>query len=154
MRRDQRRWNNRYSGREAGHPTRHGYRVVMLDYEAFQAHRLAVKWVSGLEPSEIDHRDRNGANNRWENLRPATPQQQNRNRRVTRNMSGFRGVHRHGKRWKANIGESGVVRYLGAFDTREEASAVYEAAARELPRTFYYNALARQTFDGNGGDVE
>src|ERR1700726_3642325 len=41
----------------------------------------------------IDHRDGNPANNRWKNLRVATPSQNNANRRRPRNnTSGFKGV--------------------------------------------------------------
>ena len=53
------------------------------------------------------------------------------------NPSGFRGVYRHGARYKAAISAHGVFRHLGVFDTPEEASAVYEAAARELYGEFY-----------------
>ena len=53
------------------------------------------------------------------------------------NPSGFRGVYRHGARYKAVISALGVSRHLGVFDRPEEASAAYEAAARELYGEFY-----------------
>lgn len=98
--------------------------------------------LEGGFPSEaatIDHVDRNPANNRWANLRPATYREQTWNQRVRRknNTSGFRGVIRSGGRWRAGISKDGVTHHLGVFDTLGEAVAAYEAKARELHGEFY-----------------
>lgn len=76
----------------------------------------------------VDHRNGNGLDNRRKNLRPATCQQNSWNARISkRNSSGFKGVNydiRRGK-WMARISD----RFLGRFDTAEEAGAAYRAEA-------------------------
>ena len=81
----------------------------------------------------IDHRDGNSTNNRWSNLRRATPSQNNANRRRPRhNTSGYKGVYFRWGFWRACIKRNGRRIYLGVFATPEEAHAAYVAAARKL----------------------
>lgn len=133
-------WNTRYAGKEAGSswaPT--GlitYRVIRIFDYPFLAHRLAWLYVTGSWPAaQIDHRDMDGENNRWTNLRQATHAQNGANRGPSkRNKTGFKGVSICGKtgRFRATIGIGGQWTELGRFDTVEEASAAYakEAARR------------------------
>lgn len=44
------------------------------------------------------------------------------------NKSGYRGVYRRGKFWVAQIRINKVAKYLGTYDTPEEASVAYEKA--------------------------
>ena len=83
----------------------------------------------------IDHRDGDGTNNRWNNLRRASQSQNNANRRRPRsNTSGFKGVSRCRRtgKWIAVIGKRGRMIYLGKFSTPQAAHAAYVAAARKL----------------------
>jgi hypothetical protein len=83
----------------------------------------------------VDHIDGNRQDNRIENLRRVTHQQNVWNRGMQRNnTSGFRGVSFDKRRqcWEANIRFNKVKQRLGRFDTPEEASAAYEAKAKEL----------------------
>jgi hypothetical protein len=88
--------------------------------------------------TEVDHRDRNPLNDRWENIRPATRTQNLWNRkRPKNNTSGFKGVSSNQGRWLAMIGRAGRNCYLGRFDTREEASAAYLSEASRLHGEFF-----------------
>jgi hypothetical protein len=89
-----------------------------------QLHRVILG-----EPSEIDHKDHNGLNNRRDNLRPCTPSQNIGNSRHRPGISGFRGVYQEQRtgRWVAQIAD----RNLGTFATPREAARAYDAAALE-----------------------
>ena len=86
---------------------------------------------------EIDHINLDPADNRFCNLREATKAQNKRNtRKYCNNTSGTKGVFRmrypNGRfKWRAQIGFNGNIKYLGSFDTIEEAAAVYTIAAKE-----------------------
>jgi hypothetical protein len=84
---------------------------------------LARTIMSAPAGVEVDHKDGNKLNNRRSNLRLATRGQQNQNR-VSWAASGYKGVHRNGKRWKALVHINGERHYLGTFDTPEEANDV------------------------------
>jgi DUF971 family protein len=80
----------------------------------------------------VDHKDGNRRNNRWDNLREATPTQNmvNSKTRVT-NKLGVKGVRLHetGK-YQVRLG-IGNMRYkhIGLYATIEEARAAYKEAA-------------------------
>ena len=90
--------------------------------------------MTGTWPkAEIDHIDRNGLNNRWFNLREASRSQNAGNTKThTDNKTGFKGVCPNHKRFSAMINEGGKTKYLGTFDTPEEAHEAYMQAARDL----------------------
>lgn len=91
-------------------------------------HSLITGW------SLVDHKNRDGLDNRRSNLRPATHGQNMGNQRAARgNTSGFKGVswHKASQRWVAQIGVAGHRRHLGLFDLPETAALAYDAAALE-----------------------
>lgn len=132
-------WNPKNAGKIAGALHGKGYRQVKVGPEIYLAHRVIWKFVTGREPpATLDHKHGDRLNNAWRELRAATFHEQAWNSRGhTDTESGFRGVSRARKRWVAVITTNGVRRYLGIFDTPDEASAVYEAAARRLHGEFY-----------------
>ena len=78
--------------------------------------------------------NRQRADNRIANLRPATRSQNQGNTISWRtNTSGYRGVRRtrYG-RWKATISKNCCLIHLGTFDTPEEAHAAYCAEAKSF----------------------
>lgn len=134
-------WNTRFAGTIAGY--KDNYWHVRLDSIGYWQHRVIWKIVTSKEPpSTVDHKDLNGLNNRWKNLRPASQQEQNRNRTWTksRNASGYRGVDWHQSRWRACIKLNYVQTHLGYFDTAKKASLAYETTARKIHDQFYRQA--------------
>jgi len=135
------RGNNRMKGKRAGTVNSRGYRVIEIDSKAHREHRLAWLYVTGNWPEhELDHRDLNKLNNRFDNLRPATRSQNTSNKPVQKNSkTGVRGVNRreNGK-FRAYVGVHGKRINVGQYDTIEEAQAAYVAAARE-----YHGEFAR-----------
>lgn len=131
-------FNSRCAGKLAGRVDEFGYRIVKLG-RPYRAHRLIWKLVTGEEPPEsIDHVNGDRDNNRFTKLRSATVPEQGWNRKLKRtNTSGYRGVYRSYGNWQAQIGINGETICLGSFKTKEEASAVYEEAARKLQGEFY-----------------
>jgi hypothetical protein len=82
--------------------------------------------------ADIDHINRDRADNRWENLRPATRGENLRNAKTRRHSrTGVKGVAAHGLRFAAYIRLEGKKKHLGVFDTADEAHAAYLASARE-----------------------
>lgn len=82
-----------------------------------------------------DHRDGNGLNNRRNNLRECTAQQNNHNRgKRCISSSKFKGVswHKRIQRWQASIRKDEKLIHLGYFGKEEEAAAAYRTAALEL----------------------
>lgn len=134
------RWNE-LAGKVAGNKTAtaNGYIYINLSGKGgklYLAHRLAWLYMTGEWPTaEIDHINGARADNRWANLREATRQQQNGNLKLDkRSTTGIRGVHRVAKTGKyiAHISPSGRYKYLGIFETLEEAAQARKEAADAL----------------------
>ena len=87
----------------------------------------------------IDHKNRNGLDNRRSNLRECTQQQNIFNAGISsKNTSGFKGVSGVGKKWNARIKKSGINYGLGNFDKKEDAALAYNVKAKELFGEFAY----------------
>lgn len=118
-------FNARWAGKEAGHLHSNGYITISLCGKTYYAHRIVWKMMTGEDvPEWIDHKDGNGANNKWDNLRSVSHMQNMWNSaRFRNNTSGFRGVSfikAHGK-YRAAISVNGKKKHIGYFDTAEEA---------------------------------
>lgn len=93
-------------------------------------HRLILDAPPGMV---VDHKNRNGLDNRRQNIRLCTPRQNNTHRIVERSSSGFRGVHpcvRSQHRWRVMIEVDGHVYRCTGFLTPELAARAYDALAK------------------------
>ena len=114
-----------------------GYLIIRIDDVLYRACRLAWLYMTGEWPKgDVDHKDRNKANNKWANLRDATQSQNQANTTARAScQSGLKGAYPHGQnpgRWTGQIKHNGKTLYLGSFDTPEEAHAAYRIKALEL----------------------
>ena len=129
------RWNARYAGKEAFTADCAGYRRGSIFGVGFSAQRVIWAHFTGEWPTfEVDHQDRDSLNNRWTNLRHATPSQNSCNKGLrSDNSSGVKGVSYHKKtgKWQVNITVQGRTSYLGLFKDIEAAEkAVADARIR------------------------
>lgn len=147
-------WNGRFAGKRAGSLSARGCRTLSMDGKVLKEHRLAVLYMNGSYPDDlVDHKNLDPTDNRWENLREASSQQNNANRGRIKNKKHNlpKGVHpywtrkgRKGKsfidpnKFKASIEINGVQVHLGLFSNVESAQAAYADAAKK-----YFGEFAR-----------
>jgi hypothetical protein len=131
-------WNTRFAGRKAGaekHNKTVSYLVIAIDGKTHYAHRLAWIYMVGSMPEkDVDHKDCNGLNNRWDNLRAATRSQNMANRRGRKNPTGIKGVIfcKRDNIYKVQIGKEGRYHHIGSYKTPELAQTAYSNAATEF----------------------
>jgi hypothetical protein len=99
--------------------------------------RMHRQIISAKEGEIVDHADRDGLNNRTNNLRIATNGQNRANALYTKNLKhGYRGIFKSGKKWASHIKANGKRYYLGSFETKPEAHAAFVACHRVLHGEF------------------
>lgn len=102
-----------------------GYKQVSINNAKYSIHRLIYIYHNGDIPNDlvIDHIDRDTTNNRIENLRLVTKEENAQNTLPTGAV-----FHKSLGKWLARIQVNGDVKYLGSFITKEEAQEVYYKA--------------------------
>ena len=123
------------AGSVAGSPDADGYLQIRLDGKNYKAHRLAWLYITGSWPTGlIDHHNGKVAENRFTNLRDATPRVNSQNVHGARidSGTGLLGSSFDAKRGKylAQISINGRKKNLGRYATAEEAHQVHIAAKR------------------------
>lgn len=101
------------------------------------AHTLLMQTPPGLT---VDHKNRNGLDNRRANLRVCTRGENLRNKPPVVATSCFKGVswHTESKKWLARIKVAGQIFHLGMYDSDLHAARAYDIAAREHHLEFAY----------------
>ena len=120
-------------GSVAGFDATDGRRYMDIQGKRYYAHRLAWLYMTGDWPVEVDHRNCDPLDNRWDNLRLATRSQNNANMPIKRhNTSGFKGVSWNRRRnlWRAQICVNKRRYDLGHYRTPQQASEAYNQAAQ------------------------
>jgi hypothetical protein len=121
-------WNIEKSRRHSLCYARRLERMENGKMKAVHLHRIILDFP---DCKHIDHRNRDGLDNRRCNLRPASTTQNFRNRAKLRGESKFKGVHRNRTRWVACICVDKKRIILGRFSTEQQAARAYDNAARE-----------------------
>lgn len=120
------------------------YPTIWQDGKDVKVHRIVLSRVLGrplLTSERTDHIDLDTCNDRRDNLRLATAQQNGQNRGKTRaNTSGYKGViwNPRNNKWEAYIKANGKRKYLGLHKDVIDAAIAYNQAA-----SFYHGEFAR-----------
>lgn len=119
---------------------KHGYLVIKLTLnrirKLFLVHQLVAMTFLGHKPNghkiQIDHIDHNRHNNRLDNLRLVTARENMDNRLLKNKKSNLpKGVTKVSKKtYRVMITINGNRKYLGTFNTPEEASTAYQKELR------------------------
>lgn len=129
--------NSVYGGKEAGISREKGYIIICINKVRYYAHRLAWMIHYGEDPGilQVDHINRDPSDNKIENLRLATNQENsfNSERRSSKQNDAPRGIMKYlDGRYESRIKYNGSVLYLGVFGTMEEAQSARRKKAEEL----------------------
>jgi|SRR5215469_3275827 len=113
-------------GARAGFLDDQGRIKIGIEGKEYFAHRIIWVWMTGVWPTkEIDHINKIKSDNRWTNLREATPSENHRNRGKQRNnTTGYKGVTFDKRRgcYIAGVKLNGKRHNVrGRFETAEEA---------------------------------
>lgn len=118
--------------------TKYAFRTFRYNrkYYSVAMHRAIIQAPNGLQ---VDHINGNGLDNRIENLRLCTPQENQFNARIRNRGTSdilYKGVYRIRNRFQAKIGHNYKQIHLGVFDTQEEAAKAYTQALDKLGKGF------------------
>ncbi len=112
---------------------RNSSRITGKRHSILMHHEVIGRPPKGLM---IDHRNRQGTDNRQENLRLVTHRQncQNQKKQKTEKTSRYTGVcwHKEKERWMAQIQINKKIKYLGYFKNEKDAFRAYKKAVNEL----------------------
>ena len=106
-----------------------GYLTLTINKKDVKLHRLVM---NASQDMYVDHINGNILDNRKENLRICTMQQNNCNTKLrSNNSSGYKGVsyNKENRKWRAYIAVHGSTHYLGYYKTAKEAAERYNKAA-------------------------
>lgn len=149
----------RMPGLQVGSFDVHGYGQVNFKRTVYKEHRLVWLFVTGEWPDgQIDHINHDRRDNRFENLRIVTNQENHFNRPLQKtNKSGVPGVwfDKRVGMYKTYINVNGKRINLGYFDDKEKAISVRLAA--NLEYGFHENhgvGLGRPKYKRYGKDLE
>lgn len=118
----------------AGSVTANGYVALSLLGYKMLAHRAAWAVVHGYWPAcEVDHINRNRADNRIANLRLVSRSQNAMNAPARpSSQTGILGVGKKGRRYLARVCVNSKSAIIGRFDTPQEAQQCYQAAVNRI----------------------
>lgn len=130
-------FDKQFAGKEAGCTTKHGYKLMSYNGGNILVHVAIWIMLKGDVPEnmEIDHINNNPLDNRIENLRLATRNQNCHNTRMrSDNTSGIKGVvwNKDNNNWRARIYINNNKIEIGSFNTIDEARIAINSARKKL----------------------
>jgi len=128
-------FNAKFEGKVAGHyHSRNGYLEIRFGNKLFKGHRIIWKLLTGEDPEGmLDHINNDPNDNRIENLRVVTPQQNARNssKKISKSGSPYKGVWCERGKWISSLTINDIS-YDKVFDTEIEAAIDYDKRAFEI----------------------
>src|SRR5262249_12946102 len=127
------------TGDPVGYPHSQGYVNIAIYGIPYCAHVLAWLYMTGSWPKhQIDHINGARSDNRWKNLRRATPQQQACNSKVRKtNKTGVKGVwEKPNGKFLVYIDWNNKRTNLGTFNNLDEAKAIRAKWEEKLHREY------------------
>lgn len=123
-----------------GSDDKDGYLTVKINQVRYRLHRLAWLYVYGEFPKhQLDHINHIKYDNRIDNLRNATNQQNQWHKPASkRNTTGAKGVIKRGNSFTAQMTINGKKKYLGSYKTVDEAKNAYINMAKQLHGEYVY----------------
>ena len=125
--------SNAKAGFVVGCLSKNGYLTVGIRSVNYFVHRIIWLMMTGDWAETVDHKNLIKTDNTWKNLRLATYSQNNANTclRID-NTSGHKGIVFDAKRnkYRARINFKGVSKYIGRYDTIQEAAMAYQKSAK------------------------
>jgi len=110
-----------------------GYWQIEIEGETLFMHHVVWLAETGVMPEQLDHKDRDRANNVFSNLRLCTSTQNRANMQKAEGQftSQYKGVswHKQKQRWAAEIRVNGVKYNLGRHKSEVVAALAYNEAA-------------------------
>lgn len=122
--------NTRLKGKCAGYVRNDGYCQIRIGGLLYYSSRLAFLYMKGHMPiAEVDHKDRDPSNDKWDNLREATSSENKCNREIT-SQSGYVGIDWYIplQKWRARLDKI----HLGYFADIQEAIVARNTAAKAV----------------------
>ena len=116
-----------------------GYRVGRLKGKLYKEHRLIWLYYNSKWPKDqIDHINGVKDDNRIENLRECTHQQNMFNKKSYGKASQYKGVcwSKQNKKWVAGYRYKRKRYYVGYYDTELEAAKAYDLATESIHKNF------------------
>ena len=127
-------------GAKVGFTSKDGYGYTFVHCNHILVHRLIFLWHHGWLPEFVDHENGKRSDNKIENLRPATVNENAKNRGIAKNNStGVTGVKMEKHKYRAEINVNKKRIALGTHKTLEEATA-----ARKAAEIKYFGEFARK----------